>query len=284
MLALLCTLSLAIARPTATPPSVEATAAKLVAEAAEARDGGHWETCAAALGRTRALERDHQLNLPPELLARMAELEAWAGELAAAAEAEAALRAAVEGLLEEWRILGLEAARGSSPAILIVRLSAWLDRAAAHADRLPEGLLREARALRQATRTRLNRSYLLLTSSWVVGLLLVAGAVVAVNLQRQQEEETLGRLAEAARLVELHDHEAALRALDEFERDGGAADLEQRKADTRTLREALARQMSLEQHLRAEARQLAEAGRQGINDANVAGVRRYAWSRGAHGE
>jgi hypothetical protein len=247
-------------------------ATKLVAEAAEARAGGHWEACAAALGRTRALERDHQLNLSPELVAQMAELEAWAGELAATAEAEAALRAAVEGLLEEWRILGLEAARGSSPAILIVRLSAWLDRAGPHAERLPEGLLREASALRQATRTRLNRRYLLLTSSWVVGLLLVVGAVVAVNLQRQQEEETVGRLSEAARLVELHDHAAALRALDEFERGGGAAELERRKADTRPLREALAKQMTLEQQLRLEARQLAETGRPGINDANVAGL------------
>lgn len=251
-------------------------AAKLVAEAAEARAGGHWEACAALLGRTRALERDHRLNLAPELLAQVAELEAWAGELAAAAEAEAAQRAAVEGLLEEWRVLSMEAAHGSSPAILIVRLSAWLDRAAAHAERLPEGLLREARALRQATRTSLNRRYLLLTSSWVVGLLLVVGAVVAANLQRQQEEEALGRLSEAARLVELHDHEAALRALDDFERTGGAADLERRKADARPLREALGRQMTLEQQLRLEARQLAEIGRQGVDDANIAAIARRA--------
>ncbi len=247
----------------------------LVAEAALARDGGHWEACAAALGRTRALERDHQLNLAPEVLARMAELEAWAGELAATAEAEAALRAAVESLLEEWQVLGQEAARGSSPAILIVRLSAWLERASPHEERLPEGLLREARALRQATRTRLNRRYLLLTSSWVVGLLVFVGAVVAVNLQRQQEEETLGRFSEAARLVELYEHDAALRALDEFERGGaGAAEQERRKADARPLRETLAAQMALEQKLRLEARQLAETGKSGVNDDNVAEVAR----------
>jgi hypothetical protein len=164
-------------------------AISLVAEAALARDGGHWEACASALGRTRALERDHHLNLSAELLAQMAELEAWAGELAATAEAEASLRSALESLLEEWHVLGQEAARGSSPAILIVRLSAWIERATPHAERLPEGLLREARALRQATRMRLNRRYLLLTSSWVVGLLLIVGTVVAINLQRQQEEE-----------------------------------------------------------------------------------------------
>jgi len=249
-------------------------AISLVAEAALARDGGHWEACASALGRTRALERDHHLNLSPELLAQMAELEAWAGELAATAEAEASLRSALESLLEEWHVLGQEAARGSSPAILIVRLSAWIERATPHAERLPEGLLREARALRQATRMRLNRRYLLLTSSWVVGLLLIVGTVVAINLQRQQEEETLGRLSEAARLVELYDHEAARRALDEFERGGNAADLEQRKAETRPLRETLDKQSALEQKLRLEARQLAEAARDGVNDGNVAEVTR----------
>jgi hypothetical protein len=249
-------------------------AISLVAEAALARDGGHWEACASALGRTRAIERDHHLNLSAELLAQMAELEAWAGELAATAEAEASLRSALESLLEEWHVLGQEAARGSSPAILIVRLSAWIERATPHAERLPEGLLREARALRQATRMRLNRRYLLLTSSWVVGLLLIVGTVVAINLQRQQEEETLGRLSEAARLVELHDHEAARRALDEFERGGDAADLEQRKTETRPLRETLAKQSTLEQKLRLEARQLAESARNGVNDGNVAEVAR----------
>jgi len=247
----------------------------LVAEAALARDGGHWEACASALGRTRALERDHQLNLAPELLAQMAEFEAWAGEIAATAEAEASLRSAVESLLEEWQVLGQEAARGSSPAILIVRLSAWLERATPHAERLPEGLLREARALRQATRTRLNRRYLLLTSSWVVGLLVIVGVVVAVNLQRQQEEETLGRFSEATRLVELYDHDAALRALDEFERGGsGAAELERRKAASRPLRETLAQQIAVEQKLRLEARQLAETGKSGVTDGNVAEVAR----------
>ena len=253
-------------------------AVALVAEAALARDGGHWEACAAALGRTRALERDHQLNLSPALLAQVAELETWAGELAAAAEAEATLRSAVEGLLEEWQVLGQEAARDSSPAILIVRLSAWLERATPHAERLPEGLIREARALRQATRTRLHRRYLVLTSSWVVGLLLVVGAVVTVNLQRQQEEETLGRLSEAARLVELYDHDGARRALDEFERGGAnAAELERRKADARPLRETLAKQSALEQKLRLEARQLAEIARPGVADGNVAElVRRTA--------
>jgi hypothetical protein len=248
-------------------------AVALIGEAGLARDGGHWESCASALGRTRALERDHQLNLSSELLAQVAELEAWAGELAATAEAEASLRSSVEGLLEEWRVLGQEAARGSSPAILIVRLSAWLERATPHAERLPEGLIREARALRQATRTRLNRRYLVLTSSWVVGLLLVVGVVVAVNLQRQQEEETLGRLSEAARLVELYDHEGARRALDEFEHGGSnAAELERRKSDARPLRETLAKQTALEQKLRLEARQLAETARQGVNDGNVAGI------------
>jgi hypothetical protein len=58
-------------------------------------------------------------------------------------------------------VLGQRSRPRFLPAILTASgLSAWLERAAPHADRLPAGLLREARALRQvATRTAvyLNR-------------------------------------------------------------------------------------------------------------------------------
>ena len=182
--------------------------------------GGHWEACAAALGRVRSLERDHQLTLTDATSSQVAELEAWAGGLAAASEAEAGQRAALEGLNDEWVLLQQEAARGSSPAILIVRLSSWLERATPQADRLPDGILREARALRQNTRARLNRRYMLLTTSWVGGLLLLIAGVVYGNILKTQEEESRDRFSEASRLIELHDHPAALAALEEFERGG----------------------------------------------------------------
>jgi hypothetical protein len=245
--------------------------ATLVKDAAEARAGGHWETCAAALGRVRSLERDHQLTLTDETSAQVGELEAWAGELAAAAEAEAGLRAALEGLNDEWALLQQESARASSPAILIVRLSAWLERATPQAERLPEGVLREARALRQNTRARLNRRYMVLTTSWVAGLLLVIAGVIAWNILKAQEEESRGRFSEATRLIELYDHPAALAALDDFERGGlSAADQAERKAQTKALRQRLAAQGAVEQRLRLEALALADRRKQGLNLGNVA--------------
>lgn len=245
--------------------------ATLVAAAAEAEAGGHWEACAAALGRVRSLERDHQLTLAEDAAATVAGLEAWAGGLAAEAEAEAGLRAALESLNDEWALLQQEAARGSSPAILIVRLSAWLERAAPQAERLPDGLLREARALRQNTRARLNRRYMLLTSSWVAGLLLVIAGVIAWNILKTQEEESRDRFSEATRLIELYDHPAALVALDEFERGGlSSADQAARKAQTATLRQRLAAQVADEQRLRLEALALADRRKQGLTLGNVA--------------
>ncbi len=245
--------------------------ATLVAEAAEARAGGHWEACAAALGRVRSLERDHQLTLADEASASVAALEAWAGELAAADEAEAGLRSALGALNDEWAVLQQEAARGSSPAILIVRLSAWLERAGPHADLLPEGILREARALRQNTRARLNRRYMLLTTTWVAGLLLVIAGVVTWNILKAQEEESRDRFSEASRLLELHDHPAALAALDEFERGGlSASDQAARKAETIPLRLRLATQTAAEQRLRLEAVALADRRKQGLTLGDVA--------------
>jgi hypothetical protein len=243
----------------------------LVAEASEARAGGHWEACAAALGRVRSLERDHQLTLGEDTSAQVAGLEAWAGELAAAAEAEASQRAALESLNDEWATLQLEAARGSSPAILIVRLTAWLERATPQEDRLPEGLLREARALRQNIRTRLNRRYMVMTTSWVGGLLLLIAGVVYWNILKTQEEESRDRFSEASRLIELYDHAAALAALGEFERGGlSAADQAARKAQTIPLRERLANQTAEEQRLRLEALGLTDRRKQGLSLGNVA--------------
>ena len=245
--------------------------AGLVGEAAEARAGGHWEACAASLGRVRSLERDHQLTLAEANAHQIAGLESWAGGLAAEAEAEASQRAAIESLNEEWTMLRQEASRGSSPAILIVRLAAWLERAAPQEERLPEGLLREARALRQNTRARLNRRYMLMTTSWVGGLLLLIAAVVYWNILKTQEEESRDRFSEASRLLELYDHPAALAALNEFERGSiSAADQAARKAQTIPLRARLTSQTADEQRLHLEALALADRRKQGLTLGNIA--------------
>ena len=243
----------------------------LVSEASEAHAGGHWEACATALGRVRSLERDHQLTLTDEASSQVAKLEAWAGGIAAASEAEASQRAALEGLNNEWTLLQQEAARGFSPAILIVHLSSWLERATPQAERLPEGILREARALRQNIRARLNRRYMLLTSSWVGGLLLVIAGVVYWNILKTQEEESRDRFSEASRLIELYDHTAALSALDDFERGGiSPANQTARKEQTAKLRQRLASQVADEQRLRLEARALVDRRNKGLTLGNIA--------------
>lgn len=255
----------------------EEQALQLASAAAVARTGDHWEPCAADLGRFRALERDHQLNLPTEVLIEVDELESWAGGLAAAAEAEARLRAAVTALLAEWETLQQEALRPSSPAILVVRLGALLEQARIHADRLPEGLVQEAGRLRTRTRNQLNRRYLALTSSWVAGLLVVIGALVAANILRQRAETTAGKFSEAVRLIELFDHVGGAKALEEYEQGGStSAENTARQAGARPLRERLAAQNLIELRLRREARELAELFQAGLNLATVAETRRRA--------
>ena len=265
----------------------QARASLTAAEAAHAL--GEWESCAAALGRVRALGRDHHLSFTPQENETIARLEGWAGELAAEAEAEASLRASVDDLTAEWARLRQDAARGSAPALLIVRLGNWLERAEARSDRLPEGLLSEARALRHNTRTRLNRRYLAQTTAWVAGLLVLVGGMVFLNFQRQQEEASMGRFSEAKRLLELHDHEAARTALEDFERGAvSAADRSAREKQTSPLREQLERQLAVEQRLSLEARQLAERRRQGLTPGNLAETKtrsaRYLEEHGAVGE
>ena len=107
----------------------------LLPEARTARDADQWEACANHLGRIRTLERDHLVILDATDLAELTTLEIWAGELAATAEAEASQRAALETLTKEWDILRQEASRGSSPALLISRLNAWIEKATPLADR-----------------------------------------------------------------------------------------------------------------------------------------------------
>ena len=244
---------------------------ELAAEAAEARQGGHWEACASSLGRARSLERDHQLNLSANLLAQVTELEAWAGELAAAAEAEAGLRSGVETLTDEWNVLCQESARGSSPAILIVRLNSWLERAAPLSERLPEGLVREARALRQNTRSQLSRRYTLLTTAAVTGLVAIIVVGVWFKYNETQREAARDQLSEARRLVELYDHPAALKALKKYESEPNAAVEEAtRRGQTKELNERIAAQTAAEQRLSTEAHQLNDIGQKGPTVANLA--------------
>jgi len=251
--------------------------AQAAEEAAKARAGGHWEACAAAIGRARSLERDHQVNLPAPLAKSLAELEGWAGELAATAEAEAALRAAVESLADEWRDLQQEAARGSSPATLVARLGNWLERAMPVADRLPDGLVRDARTLRQLTRTRLSRRYALLTATLVLAVLGV-GAGAALWLRGEAaDKEARERFAAAAVAVDRGDAETAARLLDDLRaRSPGLAEEPAQKEAEDALRQRIADQRAALQRLQAEAGYLKARQAEGLALTGLADVRRRA--------
>ncbi len=243
-------------------------------EAAKARAGGHWEACAAAIGRARSLERDHQVNLSADLAKSLAGLEGWAGELAATAEAEASLRAAVEALTAEWRSLQQEAARGSSPATLVARLGNWLERAVPLADRLPDGLVRDARTLRQLTRTRLSRRYALLTAGLVLAVLGVGAGTLLWLRGEAADKEARERFATAGIAVDRGDPETAARLLDELRaRNPGLAETPAQKEAEEAMRERITAQRAALQRLQGEAGYLKARQAEGLNLAGLADVR-----------
>lgn len=250
---------------------------RLVAEATEARAGGHWEACASAIGRARSLERDHQISLTPELAGPLSELESWAGELAAAAEAEATVRAATQSLIDEWESLRLDGERRSSPAILISRLGAWLERASAFEERLPDGLIREVRGLRQITRARLSRRYAVMTTSWVTGLLLVLIGTYWWHQEQQARTEAFDRFAEAESFLSAGEHDKAALSLDEFRRKNPslAEDPALRTQET-SLRQRIAEGRELEQSLRADALYLEARRKEGVTLANLGATHQRA--------
>jgi len=246
-----------------------------VDEAAKARAGDHWESCASALGRARSLERDHQVNLPAPLAKTLAELEGWAGELAATADAEAALRAGVESLTTEWRNLQQEATRGSSPATLVARLGNWLERAIPLADRLPDGLIRDARTLRQLTRRRLSRRYALLTAALVLAVLGIGAGSLLWLRREASDKEARERFATAGIAVDRGDPETADRLLDELRaRSPGLAEEPAQKEAESALRQRIADQRTVLQRLQDEAGYLKARQTEGLNLAGLGDVRK----------
>jgi hypothetical protein len=228
-----------------------------------------------ALGRARSLERDHQVNLPAPLAKTLAELEGWAGELAATADAEAALRAGVESLTTEWHNLQQEATRGSSPATLVARLGNWLERAIPLADRLPDGLIRDARTLRQLTRRRLSRRYALLTAALVLAVLGIGAGSLLWLRREASDKEARERFATAGIAVDRGDPETADRLLDELRaRSPGLAEEPAQKEAESALRQRIADQRTVLQRLQDEAGYLKARQTEGLNLAGLGDVRK----------
>jgi hypothetical protein len=250
---------------------------RLVPEARAARAADQWEVCATHLGRIRTWERDHQVVLDEAILAELATLEAWAGELAAQAEAEATQRAALETLTREWDALRQDAALGASPALLISRLNAWIEKATPLTDRLPEGLVREARAVRQLTRARLSRRYAILTTSWVTGLLALLLGAYFWHAQQGKADEARDRFAEIQALVERWDNAGALAKLERLKEEHPAFLAEEEiKLSAEALHRQATEQAEAELKLQTEASYLEQRRKEGINLTNFAPVTQRA--------
>ena len=250
---------------------------QLLPEARAARDADQWEACANHLGRIRTLERDHLVILDATDLTELTTLEIWAGELAATAEAEATQRAALETLTKEWDILRQEASRGSSPALLISRLNAWIEKATPLADRLPEGTVREARGVRQLTRARLSRRYAIMTTSWVVGLLGMLLGAFWWHSQEGRAQEAADRFTEIQALVERWDNDGAMNKLEKLKDDHPVfIASEEIKTATEALRRQAVAQAETELQLKTEAIYLEQRRKEGITLANFAPVTQRA--------
>jgi len=250
---------------------------RLLPEARAARESEQWETCASHLGRIRTWERDHQVALTPTDLEELSSLEAWAGELAAVAEAEATQRAALETLAKEWDLLRQDAARGSSPALLISRLNVWIEKATPLTDRLPEGTVREARGVRQLTRARLSRRYTILTTSWVAGLLCLLLGAYWWQAQEGKAREANDRFTEIQALIERWDNEGAVRKLEKLKEDHPLFVAgEEIKAATEALQRQAVAQADAELQLKTEATYLEQRRKEGINLTNFAPVTQRA--------
>jgi hypothetical protein len=215
------------------------------------------------------------VNLPAPLAKTLAELEGWAGELAATADAEAALRAGVESLTTEWHNLQQEATRGSSPATLVARLGNWLERAIPLADRLPDGLIRDARTLRQLTRRRLSRRYALLTAALVLAVLGIGAGSLLWLRREASDKEARERFATAGIAVDRGDPETADRLLDELRaRSPGLAEEPAQKEAESALRQRIADQRTVLQRLQDEAGYLKARQTEGLNLAGLGDVRK----------
>lgn len=251
--------------------------ARLLPEAQIARTTEQWETCATLLGRIRALVRDHQVELTSDQLSELSALEAWAGELAATAEAEASQRATLQALEDEWSGLRRDAGFGSSPALLISRLNVWIEKATPLEERLAEGLVREARGLRQLTRGRLNRRYAIFTSSWVAGLLALLAGAYWWHAEQSRADEARDHFAEIQAMVERWDNEGALAKIAQLkaEHPSFVADEEVKAAEEALSRQANA-QAEAELRLKTEALYLEQRRKEGINLGNFAPVTQRA--------
>jgi hypothetical protein len=158
---------------------------------------------------------------------------------------------------------------------LVARLGNWLERAIPLADRLPDGLIRDARTLRQLTRRRLSRRYALLTAALVLAVLGIGAGSLLWLRREASDKEARERFATAGIAVDRGDPETADRLLDELRaRSPGLAEEPAQKEAESALRQRIADQRTVLQRLQDEAGYLKARQTEGLNLAGLGDVRK----------
>ncbi len=249
----------------------------LIKEAESAKSNQLWESCINSLARIRTLERDHQLSLSEDIQSSINNLENWAGELAAAHEAEAAIKSNTHQLVTQWENLSESIQKGNSPVILISSLNDWLERAKNFAEHLPSGLIDEVNSALKLTRARLTRRYALLISTWVAGFLILVGALFYGYRTQELKSEARRNFQEIRSLLEAWDTETAAQKLTNDNKNYILNEKSSEFLDEYTeIKKEIQTQRETLTTLRTEASYLQQAFQSGINLSNYAEVNTHA--------
>ena len=249
----------------------------LIKDAEAAKSNQLWESCINSLAKIRTLERDHQLNLSGDALSSIINLENWAGELAAAHEAEAAVNSNTQLLVSQWENLCQSIQNGHSPVILISSLNDWLERAKNYSEHLPSGLIDEVSSALKLTRSRLTRRYALLIFTWIAGFLLFVSALFYAYRTQELKSEARRNFQEIRSLLEAWDTETAAQKLTSDNKNYSITEKSSEFVDEYSeIKKEIQKQRESLTNLRTEANYLQQAFKSGINLSNYAEISTHA--------
>ena len=249
----------------------------LIQEAESAKHSGQWDLCINTLAKIRTLERDHQLGLTEEVQTSIHSLENWAGELATAHEAEAAIKSNTQQLITQWEVLSESIQNGKSPVVLISSLNDWLERANNFAEHLPAGLVDEVNSALKLSRSRLTRRYVLLLSAWIAGFLVLAGAIFYAYRIQELKSEARRNFQEIRSLLEIWDTEVAAQKLSSDNKNYILTEKSSEFLDEYSeIKKLIQEQREKNAQLRTEANYLQQALKSGINLSNYAEINTHA--------
>jgi len=249
----------------------------LLAEAESAKNNHNWESCIVYLAKIKGLERDHQLSFTENTQSAIKNLENWAGELAAAHEAEVSIKTHTTQLIHQWENLSQSIQKGNSPVILISDLNDWLERAQNFEEHLPAGLVDEVNSALRLTRSRLSRRYGVLIASWIAGFLVLVGILFYGYRSHELKTEAQRNFQEIRSLLEIWDTETAAQKLINDNKNYVLTDKSSEFLDEITeIKKEIQKQRESMTALRSEANYLQQALKSGINLSNYAEINTHA--------